>query len=51
LPPTTGRATDRIDSATRRIALTIVLGGIMTNVDTTVVNVALESLARDSTPR
>ncbi len=44
---TAGSSTDRIDAATWRIAGTIVLGGIMTNVDTTVVNVALESLARD----
>jgi EmrB/QacA subfamily drug resistance transporter len=34
-------------AATWRIALTITLGGIMTNVDTTVVNVALDSLAHD----
>jgi EmrB/QacA subfamily drug resistance transporter len=47
LPRAAGSATDRIDPATWRIAGTIVLGGMMTNVDTTVVNVALESLARD----
>jgi EmrB/QacA subfamily drug resistance transporter len=47
LAATAGSSTDRIDSATWRIAGTIVLGGIMTNVDTTVVNVALESLVRD----
>jgi MFS family permease len=40
-------STDRVDAATWRIAGTVVLGGIMTNVDTTVVNVALESLSRD----
>jgi EmrB/QacA subfamily drug resistance transporter len=43
----TGSSSDRIDPATWRIAGTIVLGGIMTNVDTTVVNVALASLARE----
>ncbi len=47
MPATAGTSTERVDSATWRIAGTIVLGGIMTNVDTTVVNVALESLARD----
>jgi EmrB/QacA subfamily drug resistance transporter len=48
LPPTSeGSATDRVDPATWRIAGTVTLGGIMTNVDTTVVNVALDSLARD----
>jgi EmrB/QacA subfamily drug resistance transporter len=47
LAATAGSSTDRIDAATWRIAGTIVLGGMMTNVDTTVVNVALESLARD----
>jgi EmrB/QacA subfamily drug resistance transporter len=47
LPLTAGASSERIDSATWRIAGTVVLGGMMTNVDTTIVNVALESLARD----
>ena len=46
MPPDAG-ATDRVDAATWRIAGTVTLGGIMTNIDTTVVNVAIESLARD----
>ena len=47
MPPTAASATDRVDPATWRIAGTVTLGGIMTSIDTTVVNVALDSLARD----
>jgi EmrB/QacA subfamily drug resistance transporter len=39
--------TERVDPATWRVAGTVTLGGIMTSIDTTVVNVALETLARD----
>jgi EmrB/QacA subfamily drug resistance transporter len=38
---------DRVDGATWRIAATVTLGGIMTSVDTTVVNVALDDLTDD----
>jgi EmrB/QacA subfamily drug resistance transporter len=47
LVATATRATDRVDPATWRIAGTVTIGGIMTNIDTTVVNVALDSLAHD----
>ena len=40
-------APERIDPATWRIAGTVVLGGIMTSIDTTVVNVALDDLTGD----
>jgi len=46
-PPAAATSTDRVDSATWLVAGTVVLGGIMTSIDTTVVNVALDSLARD----
>jgi EmrB/QacA subfamily drug resistance transporter len=42
-----GSSAARVDAATWRIAGTVVLGGIMTSIDTTVVNVALDALARD----
>ena len=42
-----GAGLDGIDAATRRVAGTVVLGGIMTSIDTTVVNVALDALTRD----
>jgi MFS family permease len=38
---------DRINPATRMLALTVVLGSVMSTVDTTSVNVALHELARD----
>jgi EmrB/QacA subfamily drug resistance transporter len=41
----TAGAPDRVDPATWRIAGTITVGGIMTSIDTTVVNVALDSVA------
>src|SRR5215210_1550481 len=44
-PATT--AADRVDGATWRIAATVTLGAIMTSVDTTVVNVALDDLTHD----
>ena len=44
-PP--GAGLDGIDAATRRVAGTVVLGGIMTSIDTTVVNVAVDALTRD----
>jgi EmrB/QacA subfamily drug resistance transporter len=47
VPPAAATSTDRVDSATWLVAGTVVLGGIMTSIDTTVVNVALDSLARD----
>jgi MFS family permease len=40
-------ASDRIDARTWTIAAVVTLGGIMSSVDTTVVNVALETLAGD----
>jgi hypothetical protein len=40
------RADDRIDARTWTIAGVVTLGGVMSSVDTTVVNVALEPLAR-----
>jgi EmrB/QacA subfamily drug resistance transporter len=43
----TASATDRIDAATWRVAAAVTLGGIMTSIDTTVVNVALDSLAHE----
>ena len=39
--------TDRIDAATWRVAGTVLLGGIMSTIDTTVVNVALDTVAHD----
>src|SRR6185436_12835648 len=41
------RATDRIDARTWMIAGVVTLGGIMSNIDTTAVNVALDTLAGD----
>jgi EmrB/QacA subfamily drug resistance transporter len=38
---------DRLDSATRMLALTVVLGSVMSALDATSVNVALHDLARD----
>ena len=38
---------DRVDGATWRIAATVTLGAIMTSVDTTVVNVALDDLTHE----
>jgi EmrB/QacA subfamily drug resistance transporter len=43
----TGASSDRIDARTWTIAGIVTLGGIMSSIDTTVVNVALETLARD----
>jgi EmrB/QacA subfamily drug resistance transporter len=40
-------AADRVDRSTWMVAATVTLGGIMTNIDTTVVNVALDGLTRD----
>jgi len=40
-------ATDRIDARTWMIAGVVTLGGIMSNIDTTAVNVALDTLAGD----
>ena len=37
----------RLDPAVRRIAIVVILGSIMSLLDTTIVNVALESLSRD----
>ena len=45
--PATDPTTDRIDARTWTIAAIVTLGGIMSSIDTTVVNVALETLARD----
>ena len=46
LRPTDNRAF-ALDSHTRRIAIVVVLGMIMSILDTTIVNVALDSLSRD----
>jgi EmrB/QacA subfamily drug resistance transporter len=43
----TGRQPDRLDSATRWVGLTVVLGSVMSMLDTTSVNVALHDLAGD----
>ena len=42
-----GSGRDRIDARTWTIAGVVTLGGIMSNIDATAVNVALETLARD----
>ncbi len=51
LPPpsgTTGKASFRdLDPHVRRIAIVVVLGSIMTVLDTTIINVALETLSKD----
>ena len=39
--------TDRIDTHVWRIAAVVVVGAIMSILDTTIVNVALDSLSRD----
>jgi EmrB/QacA subfamily drug resistance transporter len=41
------QTTERLDPQIRRVAIVIVLGMIMSVLDTTIVNVALDSLARD----
>jgi EmrB/QacA subfamily drug resistance transporter len=38
---------DRVDAATWMVAGTVVLGSLMSNLDTTIVSVALDTLARD----
>jgi hypothetical protein len=43
----TGRQPDHLDSATRMVGLTVVLGSVMSTLDTTSVNVALHDLAGD----
>ena len=46
-PPTRNRAPGRIDADVWRIATVLILGSIMSVLDTTIVNVALDSLSRD----
>jgi EmrB/QacA subfamily drug resistance transporter len=41
------RHTDRLDPHVKRVAIVVVLGMIMSILDTTIVNVALDSLSRD----
>src|SRR3984957_10476118 len=41
------RRTDRLDPHVKRVAIVVVLGMIMSVLDTTIVNVALDSLSRD----
>ncbi len=43
----TRRPTERLDPHVKRVAIVIVLGMIMSILDTTIVNVALDSLSRD----
>jgi EmrB/QacA subfamily drug resistance transporter len=46
-PPTRLASPDRLDPAVLRVAVVVVLGSIMSVLDTTIVNVALETLSRD----
>ena len=43
----TSRRVDKLDPHVKRVAIVVVLGMIMSVLDTTIVNVALESLSRD----
>ncbi|HEY3942215.1 MAG TPA: DHA2 family efflux MFS transporter permease subunit [Acidimicrobiales bacterium] len=45
--PDISRADDRIDPHVKRVAIVIVLSSIMSILDTTIVNVALDSLSKD----
>ena len=46
-PPGPGRPSGRLEPEVRRIAIVVILGNIMALLDSTIVNIALESLSRD----